>query len=247
VAYGLTEKERNYYASIKEKMMRRFDLGAGIQRRFLARRFSARKAREWMAETRRRFETLIPQIPYIGGQENEFTKYLIYPAGIMPLAEILRREGATTREIGQVIFDMAASAYNALPAPVKWYMRWDYFREKRIARWRETAERSQRRRYPGDWVCEFVEGDGGTSVYGLNMSECGMLKLWRAQGLEELVPYMCLTDWALWRAIGVKVTRTQTLANGGTCCDYRYIGKGRSGPSGWPPESLPEWTGRYET
>ena len=134
-----------------------------------------------------------------------------------------------------------AGGYNLIPAPVRWWQGRGYLTEKRKARWRETAQQTQLRRYAGDWVCEYVEGDGETFQYGLNMTECGLLKFWRMQGLEEFVPYLCLTDWALWKSLGLEVRRTQTLANGGTCCDYRYIGRNKDVPSGWPPESMPEW------
>jgi len=243
----LSAEEQNYYVAIKGKMLRRFGMAAGIQREVLTHRFDERTVRRWMAQASEDLEALIPQIPYIGGGENEFTRYLLYPAGILPLARVMRYEGVPLRAIGRTIFDVSAAAYSAIPAPVRWWMGRSYFTEKRKARWCETAARSQERRYAGDWVCEFVEGDGETFVYGLNMAECGLLKFWRAQGLEELVPYLCLTDYALWRAIGVEVRRTQTLANGGSCCDYRYVGRGKDGPSGWPPEPLPEWTGKYES
>ena len=187
----------------------------------------------------------MPQFPYIGGQENEFTRFLVRPSMLMPIVRIMRDEGVPTRQVGQAVFEIADRGYHLIPAPIRRRQGRSYFTEKRKATWRETARVSQLRRYPGDWVCEFAEGDGETFEYGLTMTECGLLKFWRAQGLEEFVPYLCLTDWALWHALGVEVERTQTLANGGTCCDYRYIRRGRNGPPGWPPESVPEWTGLY--
>ncbi len=48
-------------------------------------------------------------------------------------------------------------------------------------------------------------------------------------------------DWSGWRANEVEASRTQTLAHGADCCDFRYLRVGKNGPKGWPPESMPEW------
>jgi hypothetical protein len=65
--------------------------------------------------------------------------------------------------------------------------------------------------------------------------------------MEEFVPYLCLCDWAYWKAAGLEVKRTETLANGGKKCDYRYIKcNSEETTSGWPPETMPEWTGKFE-
>jgi hypothetical protein len=242
----MADLENTAYPRGKTRIMREFDLTLRFQKRALARRLDRAKVDDWLAQTRPMFESLIPHFPYIGGEENEFTKYLIRPSMLIPLARILRDEGVPTRQVGQIIYEMAAEGYNFIPAPLRWWQARGYLAEKRKAQWRETARQTQLRRYPGDWVCEYVEGDGETFEYGLNMTECGLLKFWRAQGLEEFVPYLCLTDWALWRSLGVEVRRTQTLANGGLCCDYRYIGRSKDVPGGWPPESVPEWTAKFE-
>ncbi len=112
-------------------------------------------------------------------------------------------------------------------------------------KWRAAAKESSLRRFPGDWVIEFVEG-GEDYLFGYDMRECGIHKFWRSKGLEEFVPYLCLTDWAKWKSIGVAVERSQTIANGHEVCDFRYCRAKKACPSGWPPESNPEWTGKFE-
>jgi hypothetical protein len=233
----------NYYLTHKGKILRGFDLSRRFQRRILTHHFDPSEADIWLARAREELELLIPQIPYIGGKDNTFTKYLVRPSMLIPLVSVMRDEGVPIRTVGQVIFEMAEASYNLAPAPIRWWQGHKYFMGKTRAMWQRTAERTQRHQYPGDWVCEYVEGDGETFEYGLNMTACGLLKFWRAQGLEPFVPYLCLTDWALWRAQSVEVRRTQTLANGAVCCDYRYIGRCQSKdlPTGWPPESMPEW------
>jgi len=244
--HRLTEEERNYYVNMKDKLMKKYDQATQVQREVLVKHFDETRVNAWLVEARKGYESLIPQLPYIGGDENDFTRYLTYPSGIMPLVKILRDEGVPIRKNGQMIYEISVGYYNAIPSLVKWFARFTYFGDSRKSRMQAAAQRSQLRRYPGDWVFEFVEGDGKSFQYGLDMTECGLVKFWNAQGLEEFTPYLCLTDYAFWRAIGIEATRTQTIANGASRCDFKYIRKGSNGQPGWPPESNPEWTGRYE-
>jgi len=237
----LKEEEKNYYVSRKDKLMKQYDRSSRSYKKILARDFEEVRVDKWIAEASELYEDLIPQLPYIGGDKNSFTKYIVYSSMLMPMVKIMRNEGLPERKNGQIIYDVSADIYNSIPTPIRWYLRWGYFGEKKKRQMRQAAERSQRRQYPGDWVLEFVEGDGKTYAYGLNMRECGIVKLWRSHGLEQFIPYNCLTDFAMWRTIGIEAKRTQTLANGGTHCDFRYIKKGWRGPLGWPPESNPEW------
>jgi len=242
----LAEEEKNYYILKKDDLLEQFDEVSESYRKSLITRFDEVKVDTWRAEARQQYEALIPQLPYVGGDKNRLTRVLLITSTFIPFLKILRNENVSTRKNGKMIFKLASDYYHGIFAPVKWYLRWDYFRESTKQAREAAAKLSQLRRYPGDWVFEFVEGDGKSFDYGVNYTECALKKLWTIQGLEEFVPYLCLCDYALWRAIGMEVARTQTLANGGFYCDFRYVRKGSNGISGWPPESVPEWTGKYE-
>ena len=243
----LTEEEKNYYILRKEKLMKEFTRFAKFERDFLITQFDESKVDTWIAQARQEYEAFIPHLPYVGGDDNRLTKILIITSTFVPLLKILRDEGVSTRQNGQMVVESVKAYYQKMSALLKWVMRQSYFKDSTKQRKRDAASRSQLRWYPGDWVYDFVDGDGHTFDYGINYTECGIQKLWSAHGLEEFVPYVCLCDFVTWRAIGVEATRTQTLANGAPLCDFRFIRKGSQGPVGWPPESNPEWTSKYET
>lgn len=113
---------------------------------------------------------------------------------------------------------------------------------------KEAASRTQERRYPGDWVATFVEGDGEAFDYGIDITECGICKFYRAQGAAELAPYLCLSDYVVSDAFGRGLVRYKTLAEGAEVCDFRYK-EGREtfvNPlrEGWPPNFLIETEAR---
>jgi hypothetical protein len=91
-----------------------------------------------------------------------------------------------------------------------------------LRRLRERAAESQARRYPGDYVYTFVEGDGLTFDYGVDYAECATVKFLNAQGAPELAPYLCAADILYSQALGWGLQRTTTLAEGGDRCDFRF-------------------------
>ena len=223
-----------------------FEISVFFQRQPLKKRYGKQKTDIWLKRARVIFKSLYPLIPNIGGKKNFLTINLELATFFMPMVIILKGEGFSTREIGGFIFDFAQKACNAVPLPFRLAKRSSYFRKQTIEKWRLAAKESSLRKFPADWLFEFVEG-GEDHLFGYDIRECGIHKFWRSQGLEEFVPYLCLTDWAKWRSIGINVERSQTVANGHDVCDFRYCRERKECPAGWPPESNPEWTGKFET
>jgi hypothetical protein len=222
-------------------------LGRLLQKKILKKHFSRKKARQLLKMVKQEEKEVVQKIPYIGGKENTFSKFLVFSSAVMPNAKVLEKEKISTREAGQILFEITERTYSLQPKFLLRKEAKETFKPETIQNWRETCKKSKKKEFKMDWVCDFVEGtDDDSFVYGLTMKECGILKFWKQEGLEKYVPYLCLTDWASWKRTGIIVERTKTLANGAECCDYRYIRIDDDGPTGWPPESMPEWTGKYE-
>ena len=49
----------------------------------------------------------------------------------------------------------------------------------------------------------FVEGDGDDFDWGMDYTECGIVKFLRAQGAGDLAPYFCLADFPMSDAFGL--------------------------------------------
>ena len=87
---------------------------------------------------------------------------------------------------------------------------------------RKAASKSQERAHPADWVFSFVEGDGEEFDWGIDFTECRIVKFFRAQGAGELAPYLCLGDFPISDAFGTGLIRNTTIAEGGDRCDFRF-------------------------
>jgi len=158
-----------------------------------------------------------------------------------PMYQVLKAEGQTVEEVGKVIYD----TFEAMADYPKWLLRLVgslKYNEKYVSQLKEAVAKTQELRYPGDWVATFIEGNGEGFDYGIDITECGIYKFYRAQGADELAPYLCLSDYVVSDAFERGLVRYKTLAEGAEVCDFRYK-KGREtfvNPlrEGWPPKFL---------
>jgi hypothetical protein len=187
-------------------------------------------------EALQRFEALLPDIPYIGGDENRNTRALYMTAAWLAMYRSLQARGASVEEAARLIYLGTASFYNSVPT--RWLMRWQGRRllgRKFQAQRRHEATISQQRRYPDDWVFEVVEGDGQGFDFGVDYTECGVVKYLAREGAPELAAYGCWIDYPLFAAMHLRLDRTETLAQGGQRCDFRMS---RAKPVEVEPEFL---------
>lgn len=207
----------------------------------LTARFGDSVAQTILKDSWQEYQTLLPEVPYIGGEENCNSENLLMASYNLAMYRVIKARGQTTEEVGRIIYE-ASEATAPLP---KWLLRL-YGRLKYDEDYqdymRAQATQSQKRQYPGDWVFTFVEGDGEEFDYGLDFSECGIVKLFHAQGADELTPYMCLSDHVKSSAFNTGLVRYKTLAEGAGVCDFRFK-RGREAfvyplRDGWPPQFL---------
>jgi hypothetical protein len=207
----------------------------------LVARFGKGRAGSLVQDIRHEYAALAPEMPYIGGEGNMFTEWLTYGVYYLAVYRVLKGEGQSVEEVGRVVFD----TFQAIADHPKWLLRVVgslKYNRRYVRRLREAAAETQRRRYPGDWVATFVEGDGEEFDYGLDITECGIRKFYHAQGADELTPYLCLSDHVVSEAFDKGLVRTKTLAEGAEVCDFRYK-EGRETfvyplRDGWPPQFL---------
>lgn len=224
----------DYYLSRKSEIMERdYDGRAGGWKLFLIQTYGQEFAEAVIKEARQRFEEFLPTIPYIGGDDNAlYTHQIIRSAEYLTFYEVMKARGKTAQEVGKIIYVALAEYVRHLPQLPGPELSPE-FRNQQIAR----AKKSQERRYPDDWVFEYVEGDGVEFDYGSDYIECGAQKLYHAHGADEFLPFYCYLDFATHRTTGWGFTRTETLAEGYSRCNFR-MKKGGVTKKGWPPPFL---------
>jgi hypothetical protein len=211
---------QNYYLKRKTRFLLEFDLVAKSAHAVLERYFGE-NANVLVAETRREFESLIPQLPYIGGKQ-PFTEFIVFTGMLLAVYRVNKARGKTAEETGELVYEIGREFLRAYPAILLRLFGRMNFSRPYLDRLRQRAIESYRREYPEGYVYNFVEGDGATFDYGVDYLECASCKFLAKQGAPELAPYLCPVDILYSEALGWGLTRTMTLAEGAEKCDFRF-------------------------
>jgi len=239
---------KDYYIKSKAKLMTQLEKLIHISKDLLLKQFNESQMEEIFDKIRNDYENLIPEIPYIGGKRNPFTSMLVDCVSLLAFYRTLENEGMSYSEIGEFNYGFweninmrrVRKLEKTGQDPID-----QYFNDVYLTFSKNLAKTSQLRKYPEDWVMEYLEGDGKTFDYGFKFTECGIHKVFKRLGAEKYVPFLCLTDFAQANVYGFGFTRTQTLGNGDPICDHKFLKHGTT-PRAWPPDNIQEFKMKLE-
>lgn len=217
----------NYYLSRKATLLKRFDKATARIYHVLVSRYGKEQASMLTKEARREYEAIIPHLPYIGPR-NPLMVFFIPTGWHVGLYRVLQKQKRTVEEAGQVIYEMTEAYLKSIPAFVRRLIGYLWFSSLFLKRLKKRAVQSQKRKYPGDFVFKYIEGDGKTFDYGIDYIECANCKFLRALGVDELAPYVCAGDKRASELLGLGLMRTMTLADGYEKCDFRFKRGGKT-------------------
>lgn len=197
-------------------------------------------------EIRDESRMLFRRMPYIGGRRNIYFSDLAFSAWALATYRVMVRHGGSLEGTAELIRDVVRAEIERIPRGVRSLMvryRFSGLHQQRLER---AAKRSQARRYPGDWVFERVDGHGKAFDFGIDMTECGIVKFLHAEGADELCAYLCDVDYVSAEAMGFGLRRTKTLAWGCDRCDFR-LSRDAVTPALWPPDFVERTCGQSQT
>ncbi len=85
----------------------------------------------------------------------------------------------------------------------------------------------RRHRAKGEWTDAWdiaLNPDNRQEGCCFHLIGCPIAKHAKANGYENLLPYLCKTDHVLAEVMHARLIRTKTEILGGDCCDYWYVG-----------------------
>jgi hypothetical protein len=205
----------------QQKLLSSYDRLVQAVRLSLLTHYPAKLVWSVCTDTRREFEKLIMKIPPIG-DKNIWQFNLDASAMSLALYRTLIKQDFTIPEATQMVHRIYEAYLLSFPKLLRLAYGWYYFSPRSQARLRQSATHSQIRKYPQDWVFTYVKGDSQAFDVGVDITECAILKFYRAQGAEELVPHLCKLDNAMGKILGLGFTRQGTLAEGAAVCDCRW-------------------------
>jgi len=217
----ITSTPTEYYLKRKKKYMKDFDRIFKAAHPVLITHFSSEQTPILLAETRKEFENLLPQLPYLGG-EKPFTDFVVFTAMSLAFYRASTAHGKTLEQFAIILFEVEKEYLQSTPKFLMRFFGPRTFHPRYIDKVRQRAIETQQRQYPENYVFEFVQGDGINFDYGIDYLECGACKFLESQGASELAPYICPADILYSEILGWGLARTQTIAEGADRCDFRF-------------------------
>ncbi len=172
-------------------------------------------------EIRREYEQIIPRLPDIGGKQ-PFQQFNIGTGWALAMYRVLTREGWLVEKIGQLVFDVTAAYLDTFHGFVHRFLRWFSFTPAYRLGLRYYSWLSHKRKYPLDYVFDYLPGDGVAFDYGVDYQECVSCKFLARENALEIAPYLCTADILYSERWGWGLIRTRTLATGDAVCDFRF-------------------------
>jgi hypothetical protein len=207
----MTGKTVNTYN--KMELLEEFKEFAERMEEFLSCSYDGQFSREAVKEISEEYETIIPEIPYIGGDDNPMTPNLLSSARYLSVYNVLKRKGLNLEEIGNISYSVEDEFFRKHREFIP-----PLCHPKAISMLKYSAQKSGK--YPGDFVYTFVEGDDFD--LGLDFSECALYKFFKKFNADEFMPYLCAMDIIMSKYGNLGLHRTKTLVDGDDICDFRY-------------------------
>jgi hypothetical protein len=179
-----------------------------------------------LADARQRLEAMLPTIPDPGWTAPHMRMFTLGGAIYVALHLALRERGydaagswSICERATRAHFDRMSPSMRKLASDgmFGWPM-------KVLSRW---IGKKSHKEPVGGWVYDYVEGDG-TFDYGVTYRRCAIRELAVAHGAADFAPYICLADVPGSETFGWGLVRTETIAQNGTHCDFRFR---RNGPT----------------
>ena len=229
------------YTYDKEETLNSLDKSIPNLKVILSRTYDDAEVESIILGMRSEFEALFPHILFIGKDDNPLLGEYFIAIQFLALYKELSKKGATARDVGKILYDYRdylSSQSSRLSNFILYKMLFSSFVQKRN---KKIVTKLNEANYPDNFKVEFVEGDGENFNWGWNFYDCPVAKFYQKHGGDELLPYVCAADFAIYDKIkNLEFKRTQTIAHGADFCDLRFK-KGGVPAKGWPPEELIEW------
>ncbi len=209
-------EENDYYRFKKSEFLARFYEFNKRIGKLISQKYGEKFADTAAGEIKQEYKSLYNEIPYIGGDKNSLTSDLVSGVQYLALYNVLKRHDMPLKEIGELAYKAEEELFSEHPELMPSMTDPNYLP---YIKW--AANESEKRKYPGDWVYLFIEGDEEND-YGLDFIECGIHKFFHEHNADEFIPYLCAMDIIMSESGNSGLHRTDTLAEGGDKCNFRY-------------------------
>lgn len=177
--------------------------------------------------------------PTLEIEQGNLATYMKLSILVMAMVKLYQELGLSEGKIGEFIYRTADEHFRVPPLK-KWIQRQLFFSRLNIRQIiaRQTQSEQCENGING-FKIKYIAG-ANQSEFGVDYLRCGICDYYARKNMFEYVKYCCLVDYAIMKNLGISFSRTTTLGNGGSKCDFRFAKNGKL-EEGWPPTNLKEF------
>lgn len=164
---------------------------------------------------------LLQLMPDPGWSAPQMRAFSIGGAIYIAVYLVLKPYGLTAAQAWEVCEQATRSRFAQLPALTRWLLGKATFSPLWKLLNRHHAGRS-RQQAIGGWQFEYLPSRDGEYDHGINYTRCAIFQLAQDAGAADFSPYICQADAVMSDIMGWGLKRTETLAQGGRRCDFRF-------------------------
>ena len=213
---SMEDSKNNFYNLKKTEFFEQFSEFNRIVKKLVNQKYGKEFAEKAADEIKKEYESIYKGIPYVGGDNNPLTSDLVSATMDLALYLVLKKYNKPLEDIGEIAYEACEEIFSIYPEAADLATNPKYMHYIKMG-----SYKSEEREFPQDWVYSFVEGNDDFD-YGLDFTECGICKLFHKYYADDFIPYLCAMDIIMSETANAGLHRTQTIAEGGAKCDFRY-------------------------
>ena len=212
----------DYYVNKKKYCVTFFKRAARNGKRAVIKKYGSEKGNRILDRVKTEFENLLPNIPYVG-EMDILRRQMLLTAVFLAFYRVLK-DDENIGSIWSLCSDFNRETLMNMPGLIRRLLKMSTFSKRMKNRFKNLAEIHKKKNLADQW--DYVEGDGETFDYGMNMKKCAKLMFLKKMGAEEFAPYVCLIDKNFAECCDYGLKRTMVLAEGAGYCDFRLSKNG---------------------
>ncbi len=212
----------NYFVNNKSYCMNFFKRAARNGQKAITAKFGQEEGEKLMKQVKSEFENLLGQVPYVG--EIDIMKRQMLLTVIFTAIYRTLKASEKIEDIWMLCNEFNRETLMNMPKIVRWLLKKSTFSKRMKSSFKDLALETKQKNMADQW--DFVEGDGKTFEYGMNMTKCAKVIFLQKIGVSEFAPYVCLIDKNFAECCNYGLKRTMVIAEGATHCDFRLSKNG---------------------
>lgn len=208
-----------FYEKKLKGILKSFEKNFKRARGHLVRRFDEATADRIHDDTVEQIRLFVPELPDVGGKDNQFIQVVLLNAWFIPFFRASREHGMSAQEYIRMIAEVLHAGFSRCPRFIRHAGGMMVQSGLFVRRMKKRAAISQQRRYPKDWVYLATSSDDNPDVLlRVEYSQCTACLMMQEFDAVELMQYCNVADFMMAKALGFGFENPDVLGRGaGTC------------------------------